>query len=199
MKKDIVSRLFTGFSDTPDKTERSGLVVSYVWQKQLQPGDSWEVKATTNYTLPFILILLVIVVVFFVKVANRTHVTVSKNVSYVRTRGGEFALKVTLSVRAKNHVDKLQLVDRLPGMTVLYEKFGTKPDRMDSMTKRLFWAIPQMQAGEERVFSYIVYSKINIVGRFELPAAAIMYERDGTIHEALSNRAFFLNDTVMEE
>ncbi len=199
VRRDIVSRLFTSFSLEPAQTKRSALFVTYTWNRQLQPGESWAVTTTTNYTLPFLFVLLVIVIVFFVKLAGRSHVAVAKKVSFVRTKGGEFALKVQLSVKARNHIDRLQLVDRLPGMTMLYEKYGTKPDRVDALTRRLFWDIPSLQAGEERVFSYIVYSKINVVGTFELPAATIVYEKEGKTHEALSNRAFFMNEATAEE
>ncbi|MBI3334075.1 hypothetical protein HYZ97_01180 [Candidatus Pacearchaeota archaeon] len=199
VQKDIVSRLFTSYSLEPEKTERSGLIVRHTWSKQLQPAESWVLLIKTNYTLPFILIILIVVVAFLVHVYTMTHVRVEKRVSYVKTKGGELALKVRLSVKARRHVDRIQLIDRLPGMTQLYEKFGIKPDRIDASTRRLFWNIQSLQAGEERVFSYIVYSKINIVGTFELPAATALYEVDGKMHEVLSNRAFFVADTAQGE
>lgn len=199
LRKDIVSRLFTSYSLEPQKSERSGLSVEYIWSKQLQPAESWILITTTNYTLPFIFVILIIVVGFLVRMYTLTNIIVGKRVSYVKTKGGELALKVRLSVKARRHVDRIQLIDRLPGMTQLYEKFGVKPDKIDAQTRRLFWNISSLQAGEERVFSYIVYSKINVVGRFELPAATAVYEKDGKMHEILSNRAFFAAETAREE
>jgi hypothetical protein len=198
-QRDIISRLFTSYSVSPTAVERKGLMVKYLWTHELKPGDSWNVSVTTNYTLPFLLILLVVMISSLVSIYSRTNVSVAKSVSFVRTKGGEFALKVRLSVRAKNHVDNIQLIDRLPGVTQLYEKYGTRPDKIDAQTKRLFWNIPKLQAGEERSFSYIIYSKINPMGRFELPAAAALYEKDGKMHEVLSNRAFFASETVRGE
>ncbi|MEK6889955.1 MAG: hypothetical protein AABX35_02090 [Nanoarchaeota archaeon] len=195
-KRDIISRLFTSYSVSPAAVERNGLSVKYLWTKELKPGESWNVKITTNYTLPFLLILLIVIITFLVGFYSRTNVSVSKSVSFVRTKGGEFALKVRLSVRAKNHVDNIQLIDRLPGVTQLYEKYGTRPDKIDMPTRRLFWNIPRLQAGEERSFSYIIYSKMNPMGRFELPAATAVYEKDGKMHEVLSNRAFFASETA---
>ena len=40
--------------------------------------------------------------------------------------------------------------------------------------------------------SYIIYSKIGVVGKFSLPTAIAVYEKDGKIHEAESNRAYFV-------
>lgn len=195
-QKDIISRLFTSYSISPSATQRNGLVVKYLWTKELKPGDTWNVSVTTNYTLPFLLIVLIVIISFLVSVYSSTNVNVKKTVSFVRTKGGEFALKIRLSVSAKNHVDNIQLIDRLPGVTQLYEKFGTKPDKIDGATRRLFWNISRLQAGEERVFSYIVYSKMNPMGRFELPAATAVYEKDGKMHEVLSNKAYFASETA---
>ena len=193
-RKDIISRLFTTYSVEPASTKRTGLFVSYSWNKPLQPNESWIITSTTNYTFPFFLILLIIVVGVLVNIYSKTNLAITKQVSYVKTRGGEFALKVRLSVKARKHVERIQIIDRLPGMTKLYEKFGIKPDKIETATRRLFWNIDHLQAGEERVFSYIVYSTVNIVGRFELPSATAIYEKDGKTYEIFSNRAFFLSD-----
>lgn len=198
-KRNIITRLFTTYSAEPESITRKGASINYQWSRSLEPGDSWSVSVVTNYTLPFLLILLVIVIGFFTHLYSRNYVTVTKRVNPVKTRGGQFALKVRLSVRAKSHVDNIQLVDRLPGVTKLYEKFGTKPERIDESTKRMFWNIKSLQAGEERVFSYILYADVNIVGTFELPAATAIYEKSGKTHESLSNRAFFANETAQNE
>lgn len=194
ISKDMLSRLFTTYSSEPAKVERKGIMINYIWTNPLQPGESWIVSSTSNYTLPFFLILLIVVVAVLVNIYSKTNVTVNKQVSYVKTRGGEFALKVRIGVKARRNVDRLELIDRLPGMTKLYEKFGVKPDKIDPMTRRMFWNIQRLQAGEERVFSYIVYSTVNVVGRFELPSATVVYEKDGKTHEAVSNRAFFMSE-----
>ena len=46
---------------------------------------------------------------------------------------------------------------------------------------------------EERIFSYIIYSKIGVVGKFELPNARATYEKSGRLKEVESNRSFFIN------
>lgn len=198
-EKDIVSRLFTDYSVAPSAVKRSGLGVEYLWGKELKPGESWSVAVTTNYTLPFLLVVLVFIIAFLARVYSSTNVSVGKTCSFVRTKGGEFALKVRLSVRAKKNVNHIQLVDRLPGVAQLYEKYGTKPDRVDIESKRLFWNISELQAGEERVFSYIIYSKVKPMGRFELPPATAVYETDGKVHEVFSNRAYFASETAVGE
>ncbi len=199
IKKDVFSRLFTVNSIEPTSVTRSGLIVDYIWGKEIKPSESFAVTARTNYTFPFVLILLVVIIALLVYAYSRTSVVVGKRVSYVKTKGGEFALKVKVHVKAKKYVEDLQVIDRLPGMTMLYEKFGIKPDKIDAPTRRLFWNIEKLNAGEERVFSYIVYSKVRVVGRFELPPATAIFDREGKTHEVLSNRTFFVSDIARSE
>lgn len=196
LTRDIFTRLFTSHSREPTVTKRNGLLVVYEWQNELSPGESWKVRTTTNFTFPFLLILLVIASTIFAMKYARTQVVAHKSVSYVRTKGGQFALKVRLRVKARSAVTNVQIIDRLPGMTKMYEKFGIQPTKIDAATRRIFWNIDKLAAGEERVFSYILYSNLNIVGRFELPAAIVIFDHNGKIEEAPSNRAFFVSETV---
>ncbi len=198
MTKDIFSRLFTTFSIEPMKTERKGLIVNYDWQRDIGPNEVFTVNSTTNYTFPFLLVILVVVVGYLVRAYTTTALVLNKRVSFVRTKGGEFALKVIINVKAKKHLDNIQIVDRLPMMAKLYEKFGRHPDRIDEASRRLFWDIPRLNKGEERIFSYILYSKVRAVGRFELPPALAVFERDGEQHEVVSNRAYFVSETNEE-
>jgi hypothetical protein len=125
---------------------------------------------------------------------------VKKTVQQVRTRGGEFALRVNLKVKARDYVEKIRIVDRIPSMVKLFDQYGlTKPDRIDERLKMLEWNVSGMSAGEERVFSYIVYSKIGVVGKFELPQAGAIYEYLGKIRESTSNAAYFINNGAAKE
>ncbi|MEI6732203.1 MAG: hypothetical protein WCK90_06020 [archaeon] len=193
MSRDVLTRLFTTYSYEPDSVKRNTLTVDYIWEKKLGPTDTLVVSSTTNYTFPFILLLLVIVIAVFTKIYSKTNVNVTKQVSYVKTQGGEFALKVRLHVNASKFVENVKLSDFIPSSMKLYENYGSIPDRMEG--RQMIWNIDRLNAGEERVFSYIVYSKINVVGRFELPPASAVFEREGKVENVDSNRAFFVSDT----
>lgn len=194
MSKDIISRLFTTFSIEPVRVERNGFIVNYFWQRDIGPQESFSVNSSTNYTFPFIVVILIVVIGLLVRAYTRTSLIVNKRVSFVKTKGGEFALRVILSVKARKHTDNIQVIDRLPMMAKLYERFGKHPDRIDEATRRLFWNIPRLNKGEERIFSYIIYSKVQAVGRFELPPALVIFEKDGEQREVLSNKAYFVSE-----
>ena len=57
----------------------------------------------------------------------------------------------------------------------------------------------KLEAGEMRMLSYIVYSKVGVIGKFALPTATAIYERDGEIQEAESNRVFFMAEQEKKE
>lgn len=191
LKKDIMSRLFTSFSPEPDEVTRDGFFIGYVWHMSLNPSESLVVVSVTNYTIPFLILAVIIGIGIVARIYYLGSVSINKRVSLVRTRGGEFALRVVLRVRARKTIDKLQLVDSLPGMTKLYENYGKHPDMIEKDNRRLAWNIGHLRRGQERVYSYIVYSKLNIVGKFELPLAHATFEKNGKSGEAYSNRAYF--------
>ena len=57
VKKNIISRLFTGFSIEPDSVERNGLAVYYRWFREIKPGESFEVVVRTNWLFPLLVVL----------------------------------------------------------------------------------------------------------------------------------------------
>ncbi len=191
--KNIITRLFTSFSNEPLSGERRGLFVYYRWENDINPGDSWSVEVTTNYTLPFILIVLIVFSAGAVYIYSRTYLVVRKRCSFVKTRGGEFALKVILHVKARKPVESIELFDRIPMATKLYEKFGM-PHDFNEKLGRLSWKIEKLNSGEERVFSYIIYSTIRIVGRLELSPATARFLHEGKSEYVHSNRTYFVSD-----
>ena len=124
-----------------------------------------------------------------------TKLKLIKRTTFVKTKGGEFALKISLVVKAKDFVERIKIVDKLPGMVKLYERYGTiTPDKVDEQNKRLEWNIESLDKGEERVFSYIIYSKMGVIGRFELPLARAVFDYKGKLMEMTSNKAVFVNE-----
>src|SRR3989344_378455 len=195
-RKNILTRLFTIYSDRPTTSQRSGIFVDYSWEKEIGVGESYTVNVTTNYTFPFIIILLIVLVGFFVSFLATRKLSVHKGVSFVRTKGGEFALKINLRVKARGSVRKIVISDRIPGHAKVFNKFGIPPHRIDEHSRKIEWEIAHLNAGEERVFSYIIYSKINIVGSFELPAAIVSFDYQGKREHVLSNKTHFAAETT---
>ncbi|MDO8528910.1 MAG: hypothetical protein Q7S06_03400 [Nanoarchaeota archaeon] len=191
INKNIISRLFTNFNIEPDRVERKGLIVTYVWVEEVAPGDTLEITAKTNWILPFLIIVLIFIIIGLTKLYSRTSLVLKKRVSFVRAKGGEFALKVSILVQAKKFVERVNITDRLPPLVKLHERFGAEqPKRIDR--GRIEWSFDKMESGETRILSYVIYSKVGVLGRFALPRTTAFYSREGKTHEAESNTAFFI-------
>ncbi|MCX6746520.1 MAG: hypothetical protein NTU63_00090 [Candidatus Pacearchaeota archaeon] len=193
LKKNIVSRLFTTFSPEPSIVERKGLSVYYTWEKEIKPGERLEIVVRTNWLLPLLAILLIVAIVILARQFSRTNLVLKKRVSFVRAKGGEFALKVSIMVGARKFVERVSVIDRLPPLVKLHERFGGEtPRKVDEINRRVEWHFDKLEAGETRVISYIIYSRVGVVGKFALPTTTALYEREGEIHEVESNRAYFI-------
>jgi len=194
-RKGIISRLFTSFSIEPDNVERKGFYVYYNWKKELLPDETISIKITTNWILPFILVILIVITGVMSYFYFSTHVVIKKSVKLVRTKNDDFALRVQLKVKAKKFVENVRIYERLPGMTKVHEKFfGEQPSKLDRNNGRIQWNIPKLMQGEERVYTYLMYSKMRVIGRFELPQTTAIYDVLGKVHESKSNKIFFVNE-----
>jgi len=196
VKKNIISRLFTTVSPEPNKVERDGIDVYYIWSRSVNPGENLDIIVKTNWLFPFLIIIVLVVIVVFTKQYSQGNLILTKRVSFVNTKGGkgeELALKVSITVKANKYIEKVNIIDKIPALASVYEKFGgERPTKIDEKGKKLEWYFERLQPGEVRVISYIIYSKVGVFGKFELPAATCIYERDGNINETASNRAYFL-------
>ncbi|MFH1608288.1 MAG: hypothetical protein ABIA78_04100 [archaeon] len=195
INKNIISRLFTSFSPEPDIVQRDGTTIHYTWSKTINPGESLEITVRTNWLFPLLAIALIISIVILVKRYSGSDLVLRKRVSFVRTKGGEFALKVSIFVNAKNYIERINIIDRLPLLVKIHQKFGSElPSRINEKTRRIEWNFEKLEAGETRVLSYIIYSKVGVLGKFALPSATAIYEKEGEIKETESNKAFFLSE-----
>jgi hypothetical protein len=126
-------------------------------------------------------------------------IDVKKSVHHIKTKGGEFALKVVISVKANKAVEDVVLTDTIPSIVKLYENFPIKPTRIDSKTRKVHWNIGSLGKKETRTFSYVIYSKVGVIGKFSLPEANLVY-KIGQMHKYLpSNKVFFLSDQITTE
>ena len=193
IKKNIISRLFTSFSPEPSSVDRDGATVYYTWVNEINPGESLEISVKTNWLLPLLIIFFIVLIVVLAKRYSTTNIVLRKKVSFVRTKGADFGLKVSIFVHARKYVERVNIIDRLPPLVEVYEKFGVEsPSRVNKKGRSVEWNFEKLEAGETRIITYIIYSKIGVMGRFALPRTTAIYERDGRIKEVESNKAFFV-------
>src|SRR4030042_3872218 len=66
IERNIISRLFTSFSPEPDVVDRKGATIYYTWDKEIKPGETLEIIVKTNWLLPFLIILFIVIIVSLV-------------------------------------------------------------------------------------------------------------------------------------
>ncbi len=200
VSNNFFSSLFTSFNIRPTKVDWYGLKKSYIFESELAPGKSLKVVATTNWWILIIIILAIVLIIYLVDKYFRTKLIITKQVYPVRTKGGEFALKISIKVKARDFVEKIRLIERLPPMLKLFDRPGFRaPDKIDESNRRIEWNMSALGRGEERLFEYIAYSKVGLVGRFELPAATAIFESNNKLKDVESNRAVFDNEPRKSE
>ena len=194
VNKAIFASMFTSFNIKPTSVKRSGNMEVYEFTKELNPGEKLTVIATTSYAIPLVVLILLIVATWILIVVLTPQIKVSKKAVKVRTKSGVFATKIVLSIKNKGkEVTDLKIIDRLPAFTELVpEKFGTiSPSEIRKKT--LIWHVDRLGVGEEIMLSYIVYSKLTIIGKLDIPISFTTYKDvKGNIHEAKSNMASVL-------
>lgn len=197
IEKNILSRLFTSFNPNPSIIERQGGKITYTWNSKINPGETLKIKIQTNWIFPFIFIALLAIIVILAKVYSIKDLTLRKRVTFMKAKGGEFALKVSIIINAKKYVEKVSIADRLPPLVKLYEKFpGEKPSKIDVQKKRIEWNFERLEQGERRVLTYVIYSKVGVLGKFALPRTTSIFEREGKIKEVNSNKTYFVAEAI---
>ncbi len=198
LRRGIISRLFTTSNPTPDITQRKGGEILYIWNYELAPGEKKTITLETNWLIPLIFFILLIGLLLIIKKYSEKDLEITKKVSYVHTKGKEFALKITLLVHSRKEIGKISIIDKTPSLFQVYEKFlgGKAPSKIDQTKKRIYWNLEKLEEGEFRIFTYVIYSKIGISGKFSLPLAIGVFEKDEKIKEIRSNKTFFIiNET----
>ncbi len=175
-KYNLFQRIFS--SMTPPPETEFGKVI---WKFTLQPGEKKTIEIETNYRplfYGFIIIAIFTAIVFF---SIERSVVIKKRIF----RGKEIIEgvkehKIFLLVRngKKYPLNDVKVMDLVPNVVDLMTDFGSlKPDRIQhgERATRLLWNVIKLDPGEERVFSYKVRKKHNIVGEAVLPTAIIQY------------------------
>jgi len=195
-EKNFLAYLFTTTNIAPTEVKTNGFIREYTWEKVLIPNEEIKVIIKTNWIFPLLIVIIILAGMKLIRKSIYDNLELTKKVSFIKTKGGQFALKVNIKARAKKKIDKITIIDSLPGLVKLYNKFGVlAPDKIDLESRKLHWNLHSLNAEETRIFTYIIYSdKIGIVGKFELPETRAVYDDEGELKETISNKSFYIRD-----
>jgi hypothetical protein len=167
--------IFSRYDIKADYSYYKGLNYIHSWQKELQTGENLSVKATIDYTIPVLILIAFIIAFVGYKISKRPRIILRKKLVKVKTTSGEFALKIVLIVKnIGNIAENVTIVDKIPIASNIHERFGAiKPDKIEK--GRLIWKFEKLMPGEEHILSYVVYSKVTLIGKINIPLARAHY------------------------
>ena len=193
IEKTPFEKAFTSFNSEPDYVNEEGNELVYKWQKDLKLGESLVVTSTTNFILPLLMLLLIFVgSVFYVSRSGR-RIIIKKRAVRARTSTGDFVVKIVTTIK-NNGVDAtdVKLIDKLPVLTNLHERFGViRPDEIEK--DKVVYNIGSLNKGEMKLFSYIVHSDVKVLGKRVIPRATAHYTIGNERKTSFSNEVFLVS------
>lgn len=170
----------------------------YIWNFDIPVGKSQKLIVKSNYTFLALIIVFAILLGVYA-VLTRPKVEVIKKVkNLTTTSAGLSRFKVMIIVR--NITDKMlnniKVNDKVPHIAALVSSdyLGTmKPTKILKHPQKgtiVIWDVDELHPREERILYYVIESKMNIIGSFNLPsAAAKLRDIFGRMVKVTSNKA----------
>lgn len=191
----MFQKSFTSSSLDATSSDSSGLH----WLFTIQPDSEYKLNVTINYQPLFAGILVVVFVALLAGYLLSRGVTIKKEILKIKqTPDGMSELKVLLHIKNNSgkSVHNLAVIELLPNLIYPSTHFGTlHPEKVQKGDKgvKLTWTINELLSGEERILSYTVHSKINVIGKFLLPPALVRYKnlKGRTINSKSNQLSFF--------
>ncbi len=169
---------FTDFEPAPSTVEQKADGYVYVqWNYALQPGQSETFAYSTNYRNPIIYAILFVVIAGGFYLLRKKDLIVTKRALSLHTTEGNLAImKVLVTVKNDGNagIDEIRVMDKVPGVIKAPVEFGMiKPNSVKNVGEHtvLMWDIPHLKKGEEKVISYKIEGRVNILDTIILPAA----------------------------
>ncbi len=173
---------FTDFSPEPARITKNAEGYLAEWELNIGPKEQKAVEYTTNYRMLVLVIILVIAALAaFYIFRKRNAIAVTKRVLAMHgAGGGARIIKIVLNVRNRGNitVNNLRLVDTVPAVIKAPTKYGAlRPGHVKASANgtTMVWDFASVKPKEEKIISYVLEGKINIIGRLRLPPAFARY------------------------
>ncbi|MBI5389662.1 hypothetical protein HZB01_04775 [Candidatus Woesearchaeota archaeon] len=193
----FVGRWFTS-TDPKAVVEKQNGRRYFIWKLELGPMESSTVTVTTNYRplfYGFLILAGIVVIVTYLYFTYRSPVVVRR---LATTYGGNETIsqvKVLLYIRNRSNqsMEQVQILERLPRIVEpLHDTSpGTiQPEKMisnDTKGALLKWSLPTLEAHEERIISYKMKSKLEVLGDITLPSTIVKYVTPAGMQKVVSS------------
>lgn len=199
MQTTLFRQLFTSAVPEPETIKEAGYRVLR-WEPEIASMGTEEIRVTVNYRTIFIVILLMILALISYYLL-RSPITIKKQAKGILhdTEGGVSKVKIILHIKNRTGkvVDNITIVDKIPHIASLEKEFAigtlhpTKTIRHEKKGTIVKWQITTLEPFEERIISYQIKSKLDIIGSMKLSRAMVKYKnKRGSFSRAYSNVEF---------
>lgn len=174
-------KIFTKTNIEPNSITREGNDYILNWEFELSPGESRSIEIETNYRYFTLIIIILIIIVYLIYRLRRRDLSVSKKLlSLRRSKEGisSMHISIILKNRSNKPVNSVKVIDSVFNAAEKPENLGpVKPKVVQEgeRVSRMMWDIPVMRAGDKKVLSYSVRSRMPIHAKAKLPPAVVKY------------------------
>ena len=167
-----------------------------VWQVRLDDKNAMTVNTTENYR-PLVVILVLGVIAIILYFLFRSPIVVRKSIANVgMSEGGISQAKVVVRVknRSPSQITGIEVIDHVPHIAHVEKEVSIgsmQPHAIMQHPKRgvvIKWNVEVLEAGDERVLSYKMISRLPILGEFNLPSATARAKVGNKLILSNSNR-----------
>ncbi len=178
--KKLFTRTEPEYEEVNDRGYREML-----WKLNLAPQEKVSITIRTNYA-PLVLTIISLLTALGIYYFTRSPLIVKKESRKIAGHRGETSrLKILVHIKNRTNkpIEKITLIDSIPRIAELEKNFavGTlQPAKILRNEKRgtiVRWEISTLEPYEERIITYQIYSKLEIVGPLKLKPALVKYRK----------------------
>ena len=190
-----LKNLFSTTSPRANSVKESGKYY-LVWDVSLGPDNTMTVYITENYR-PIVVVILIAIAAVVFYFLFRSPIVVRKSIANIgMSEGGISEAKVVVRVknRSANQITSIEVIDHVPHIAHVEKELSIgsmQPHAIMQHPKRgviIKWNLEALEAGDERVLSYKMKSRLAILGEFNLPAATARCKIGNKVVISNSNR-----------
>ena len=167
-----------------------------VWQVSLDGNRTAAIYTSENYR-PIVVIAVLVIIAIVLYFVFRSPIVVRKGIANVGlSEGGVSEAKVVVRVknRSPKDITSIEVLDNVPHIAHVEKELSIgsmQPHAILQHPKKgvmIKWTLETLEAGDERVLSYKMKSRLPILGEFNLPAATARCKIGNKVVISNSNR-----------
>jgi len=179
--------------DTPTSVKSEGGMVVYSWMvERLAPGEEIQVKYEIRYISLWVGGIALVILVFFA-FSHAYRPKIKKNVRFLPPlkKGRELIVLLEVKNATIHEIKNIVVNDSVSGIVSLIEKFDTMSPiiKKSEAGTTLTWRIKSLKPLEERVLTYRIKPKVDVIGSMRLPRSTMTYMNNKNEKKVVASRS----------